>query len=145
MCESLNFHFYTPPSAHNWNSYFGKLGGTDSNDNNSLDFHWKNTKFFFKFMIQMCTLKNIQATSKNSLPFKSYCRNGVRRSHVITFSKRLRLVNKLPLTFFLPKIWFQDYWSLDIGKTFPSQIRLQIVRLPFYAPSSPHNWNQYFW
>ena len=32
---------------------------------------------------------------------------------------------------FLPKIWFQDYWSRDIGKIFPSQIRVRIVRLPF--------------
>ena len=44
MCESLDFHFYAPPSAHNWNPYFGLLGGNDSNDNKSLDFYQKNKK-----------------------------------------------------------------------------------------------------
>ena len=135
MCELLNFHFYAPPSAHNWNSYFGKLDGTDSNDNNSLAFHWENTKFLFKLMLQMCTIKNIQSMSKHSLPFKSYCRNDERRSHFNTFSKWLRLVNNLPLNYFLPKIWFQDYWSRDIGKIFPSQIRERIIKLPFWCPS----------
>ena len=45
MCESLDFHLFAPPSAHNWNSYFGQLGGTDSSDNNSLDFHEKIQNF----------------------------------------------------------------------------------------------------
>ena len=135
MCESLNINYYAPPLAHNWNSYFQKLVGTYSNDNNSLDFLWKNTKFVFKFKLRMCTFKNIQATSKNSLPFKSYRRNGERRSYFNTFSLRLWLVNNLPLTYFLPKIWFQDYWSRDIGKVFPNQIREWIVKLPFLRPS----------
>jgi len=38
MSESLDFYFYAPPSTHNWNPFFRKLGGTYSNDNNSLDF-----------------------------------------------------------------------------------------------------------
>ena len=73
--------------------------------------------------------------SKNSLSFKSYCRNGDRRSLFNTFSKRLLLVNNLPLTYFLPKILFQDYWTHDIGKIFPGQNRVRIVRLLFLRPS----------
>ena len=135
MSELLEFHFYTPPSEHNWNPYLRKLGGTYLNDTNSLDFHWKNTKFVFKFKLRMCTFENIQAASKSSLLFKSYCRNGERRSHFNTFSKRLLLVNIFPQTYFLPKIWFQDCCYRDIGKIFPSEIREWIVKLPFLRPS----------
>ena len=76
VSESFDFHFYAPPLAHNWIPYFWKLGGTYSNDNNSLDFHLKNTKFVFKFKLRMCTFQDIPAVSKNSLPFKSYCQKG---------------------------------------------------------------------
>ena len=107
MCESFDFHFYAPPSAHNWIPYFCNRGGTNSNDNNSLDFHRKNTKFVFKFKLGMITFYNIQAAFKNFLPFKSYCRNGDRRSHFDTFSKQLCLANNLPLTFFFPKYDFK--------------------------------------
>ena len=69
----LDFHFYPPRSTHNWNSYFGYLGGTYLKDNNSRDFYRRNTKLIFKFKLQMCTFKNIQAASKSSIPFKSYC------------------------------------------------------------------------
>ena len=55
VCESLHFHFYAPPFAHNWYQYFGKLGGTYSKDNNSLDFNRKNIKFVFIFKLRMCT------------------------------------------------------------------------------------------
>jgi len=44
-------------------------------------------------------------------------------------------VNNWPLTFNWPNILFQDYWSRDIWKKFPSQIRERIVRLPFLRPS----------
>ena len=68
LCESLNFHFYAPPSAHNWNPYFGLLGGTDSNDNNSLDFHRKITKFVFKFNLRICTFEKIRLRLKIPYP-----------------------------------------------------------------------------
>ena len=93
VSESLDFHFYAPSLVHNCNPNYGFLGGLYSNDNNSLDFLWKNTKFVFKFILWMCTFKNIKDVSRNSLPFKSYCRNGDWRSLFNTFSKRLRLVN----------------------------------------------------
>ena len=55
VCESFDFHLYVPPSAHNSIPYYWKHGGTDSNDNNSLDFHRKNTKFVIKFNMGMFT------------------------------------------------------------------------------------------
>ena len=55
----------------------------------------------------MFTFSNTQAASKNSIPFKGYCRNGERKSLFNKFSKRLRHVNNLPLMFFLPKFDFQ--------------------------------------
>ena len=59
----------------------------------------------------------MEPTFKNSLPFKSYCRNGERSSHFNTFPKRLTLVNYSPLKYFFPQIWFWDNWSCDIRKT----------------------------
>ena len=55
IAKSLNFHFYAPPSAHNWNQNFGKLGASYSNDSNSLDSYQKYSKFVFKFMLGMAT------------------------------------------------------------------------------------------
>ena len=55
MIKSLNFHFYAPPSADNWNPYFGELGGTDSKYNNSLDFHRKHKKFALKLKLRLCS------------------------------------------------------------------------------------------
>ena len=51
VSESLDFHFYDPQSAHNWNPYFGLLGGINSKVNKSLDFYRKSTKFVFKFKL----------------------------------------------------------------------------------------------
>ena len=59
----------------------------------------------------------MEPTFKNSLPFKSYCRNGERSSHFNTFPKWLTLVNYSPLKYFFPQIWFWDNWSCDIRKT----------------------------
>ena len=36
MSESLDFHFYAPPSAHKWNLYFRLLGGTYSKEKTLL-------------------------------------------------------------------------------------------------------------
>ena len=69
VSELLNFHLYAPPSAHNWNPNFEQLGGIDSSDNNSHDFHQKNTKFVFKLKLRLCTFENIQAASK--IPYRS--------------------------------------------------------------------------
>ena len=44
------------------------------------------------------------------MPFWSYCRNGDRRSIFNTSSKRIRLVNNYPLSYFLHKIFFS--WRL---------------------------------
>ena len=74
---------------------------------------------------------------KHSLPFKSYCQNGDRRSLFYTFWKQLWLVNK-PLTYFLPIILFCDEWSSDIEKIFRIQIWEQNVRHPFCMPFYRH-------
>ena len=52
MNKMLDFHFYTILLAHNWNPNFGELGGPYSNDNNSLDLHKKNSKFFIQIRAQ---------------------------------------------------------------------------------------------
>jgi len=67
--------YFQEKSADNWNPYFGQHGGTDSNDNNSLDFHRKNSKFVLKLKHQMFTSSKVQTASKNFSSFKSYCRN----------------------------------------------------------------------
>ena len=102
--KTLDFHYYTPLSAHNWNPNFRFLGGLYSNDSNSLDFCQRNSKFVFIFKLEMFTFEKFRPTSKNSLPFKSFCRNGDRNSLFNTFPMQLTLVNRLPLTYFLPKI-----------------------------------------
>ena len=53
--KMLRFHFNALLSTHNWIPYFGQLAGPNTNDKNSLDFHWKNTKFVFKFKFQIYT------------------------------------------------------------------------------------------
>ena len=69
----------------------------------------KKIQICFSIQAPNVFFRNIQAASKNSLPFKSYRRRGERMSHFNTFSKRLRLVNNLLLTYFLSKILIQDY------------------------------------
>ena len=134
MNKTLDFHFYALISAQNWTPNFGELGGPYSNNNNSLDFYRKNTKLVFKFKIRMSTIKNVPAALKNSLRFKSYCRNDNRRSLFDAFPNRLGLVNNYPLTYFLSETSLWDDWSRDIGKIFRGQFPEQNVRLPFLRP-----------
>ena len=41
MNKTLDFHFYTLISTHNWKPNFRELNGTYSNDNNSVDLYQK--------------------------------------------------------------------------------------------------------
>ena len=41
MNKTLDFHFYAPLSAYNWNPNFGELSGTYTNDNNPIDLYQK--------------------------------------------------------------------------------------------------------
>ena len=59
MCESLDFYFYAPPLAHNWNPYFGQLGGTYSNDNNTRDFFQKKIQNLCLNSCSECVLSKI--------------------------------------------------------------------------------------
>ena len=49
--ESLDFHFFSPALAGNWNPFFGILSRTYSKDNNTLDFHLNRAKIVFKFKL----------------------------------------------------------------------------------------------
>ena len=108
---------------------------TIKNDNNSLDFSWKNLKKSFKFKLRMWSFKNIQVVSKNSLSFKSYCRNGYRRSLFYTFSKRLRLVINLQLTYFFTQNFILRRVILRYRKNISKPNSGTKLYTPIFTPS----------
>ena len=73
------------------------------------------------------------AASKNSKPFRSYLPDNYRRGVFNTFSCRLTLVKNLQPKYFLPRTWFRDDWSRDIGNIFPSQILDETFNYHFYS------------
>ena len=70
VSKSLDFHFYAPPSAHNWNPYFELFGETYSKDNNSLDFGQKIQKLGSNSSSECLHSKTFKLRPESPYPLK---------------------------------------------------------------------------
>ena len=103
---TINFHYFRSYIARKNLPYYVCLS--------------KNFKICVHILARNVFFLNIVTVFKNSLPFKSYCRNNDLRSRFNTFAKQLRIVNNLPLTYFFTPIlilrWLIFRYRKNISK-----------------------------